>query len=181
MDQKVLIAALKRVVTSSKIPNWKQTVVDSFLEYLKKKYAISDKIDLKIGKESLKKQFGGADFTAFFSTGKYKIKVNDAMLPVLLSRIGHEFTHLVQFRDKDLDLDEKSKMLLWEGKPYMTITEYNKTTNYEKYKKIPWEAAAIEAGPKLVKEYQSSKDLEELKKSKDPTLRYIIDNDLLLL
>lgn len=177
--KQVLIAALKQIVTS-KIPDWKQLVVDSFIEFLKKKYTLPVKIDIKIGKESSKKKFGGADFGAF-QKGKYKIKVNDAMLPVLLSRIGHEFLHLVQFRDKQLELDVQNKMLLWEGKPYMTIMEYNKTTNYDKYKKIPWEKAAIEGGPQLVDEYKNSKYLKKVKETDHPTLRYIIDNDLLLL
>ena len=69
-------------------------------------------------------------------------------------------------------------MILWHGKPYMSASDYQAITDYHKYAKLPWEVEAIHAQKTLPRQWLRS-NIPKLK-GQDPTLDYLIDNDLLL-
>jgi hypothetical protein len=175
-QQKHLIAAFKKII-AQKIPNWQKQIISSFLDFLKGKYSISVPVEIKIGGKS-KRSFGYADFNSFLK-GKYTLNISDGSIEIQLQYIAHEFMHLLQFLNKNLQVDLKNKMLLWKNKPYMTIPEYTSITDYEAYKKIPWEADAITAAKPLADEFKRSKEFETLKNTTDPNLKFIFDNKLL--
>jgi len=181
-----LIAALREVITSSakiksKLPSYQKLIVESFVAFLMEKYAVTENVEINIGKPTKKQQFGSIDLGSFIK-GRYKIKVSAALTTsLMLSYIGHEFMHLVQYLRNDLQVDLETKQILWQGKPFMNIEDYGKVTQYAEYAKIPWEAEAIQTGKDLVKEFENSKQMDELKASDDPSIKYLVKNDMLLL
>jgi hypothetical protein len=76
--------------------------------------------------------------------------------------VRHEMTHLKQGQTDRFFLQkiDGSWNIIWEGKPYMKMSEYNRIVNgfsgnasaayikkmYEKYRSLPWEAEAHLAG-----------------------------------
>ena len=94
--------------------------------------------------------------------------------------IAHEMTHVKQYVRGDLrvSITRDGPVFLWQGKPYMSAKDYAAITNYAEYAKLPWEAEAIRVQKTLPRQWLSSA-VPSLR-GQDPTLDYLIDNDLLL-
>lgn len=93
-----------------------------------------------------------------------------------LDKIAHELTHIEQFRNKNLIID--NDYIKFNGKRFISVTDYNNLRDYDEYKKLPWESEAITNGSRFVKDYLNSKYYDEIMDT-NPSLKYIKDNDLL--
>ena len=110
--------------------------------------------------------------------GRYDIRFHrfDGGAPLItMGYIAHEMTHVRQFTRGQLRYEDG--MIQWHGKPYMSGADYAAITNYAKYAKLPWEAEAIRVGKTLPQQWLRS--TTPSLKGQDPTLDYMIDNDLL--
>ncbi len=91
-----------------------------------------------------------------------------------LGYVAHELTHVLQYVRGDLSF--KGDTFIWKGKPAIKAVDYNKLSHAQ-YAKLPWELEAIKNQKTKGREFVSTR-LKDLK-GRDPTLDYIIDNNLL--
>ena len=146
---------------------------DDFLDFLKTEYKINKKIIIK-NKRTSKKVFGVVKIHEL-KAGKYIIRVEVAHLKLKYDYIAHEFIHIVQFLRGDLD--EKDEDVVWKGKPYILIKDYNRLS-YQDYIKLPWENEAIKEADKLVNKYENS-GRWKLLKGQDVNIDFMLDNELI--
>ena len=160
-----------------KLKPYEKLLYGAYIEFLKDYYKVNKDITLSIRKPTGKAMFGFIDLMAL-REGKYKVIIQGGY--GALEHIGHEFTHIAQYDRGDFDCTDDYKMLIWKNKEYMSIKEYSSIQgkDFEKYKKIPWEAEAYKQQEILPDLFKKSKFLEELK-GKDVNLDFLIDNDAL--
>ena len=164
--------------------NWKDKLTEThnstqqislyFIDYLKNKFNINDKINLKIKKSSKSKYFGDVDYNSMVK-GKFNITIEDGSLRFILSEIAHEFTHIVQFKNNNLYV--KDNKFYFNKKEFITVDEYNNINNYTDYYKLPWEAEAKKNEKLLVDKFMTSEGIGKLK-GINSTIDFIISLEI---
>jgi len=94
--------------------------------------------------------------------------------PYALRNIGHELTHVLQYKRGDLAFE--GNKILWKGHPYMTKEEYD-VLDYAGHGNLPWEAEAKREGEAKAAAFLRS--APTALRGKSPALDYMFDNDLL--
>ena len=150
---------------------------NAYIDFLKDYYKVTKDVTLSIRKPTGKALFGYIDLMAL-REGKYKVIIQGGY--GALEHIGHEFTHVAQYDRGDFNCTDDYKMLIWKKKEFVLVKDYAKLQgkDFEKYKKVPWEAEAYKQQELLPGLFKESKFLQELK-GKDDTLDFLIDNDAL--
>jgi hypothetical protein len=157
------------------LKKYEKIIINNYLDFLNDYFNLNINVEVSFRKPSTKRLFGWIDLIGL-KNKKYKIIVENTQHE-RLNKIAHEFTHIAQFIKGDLDYTKDEKTFLWKGKENLTIKEYNSITNYNEYKKVPWEKEAYENQEKLPVKYQSSDFFKKLK-GIDPTIDFMIDNNL---
>jgi hypothetical protein len=106
--------------------------------------------------------------------GVTHIYFEDGYLPVALSNIGHELTHVLQHKRGDLAFEKD--MILWKRQPYMSKDDYDALPSHSAHGKLPWEEQANREGKARAQAFR--KTIPSLR-GKDPQLDWMIDNDLI--
>lgn len=97
----------------------------------------------------------------------------DGYLPVALSSIGHELTHVIQYKTGDLGFDGDT--ILWKRRPAISGTDYAKL-NQAEHAQLPWEREAVANGKVQAKAFLAG--IESLR-GRDAQLDVLIDSGLL--
>ena len=127
------------------------------VEYFRKKFGINHEIKLK-NKKSNSRSFGHITLS---KTSEIYVDT-DAWLELVIARIIHEVTHIKQVDRNELSATPDHKYILWHGKPFISVSDYQKL-NYDEHAKMPWEEEAYKNMKSLKVEFLSSKEFLELK------------------
>jgi hypothetical protein len=140
---------------------------NDFMKYMLKKANINIKVKLLVGIKA-KKYFGYVDLKQL-DKGNQTIRIEDASLKIVLKRIAHEITHIIQYKKGDLNY--KDDQITWKGKSIISIKDYNNAA-HDTHNNLPFEKEAIES-KKSVDQY-ITKELNKFKGS-SPTMDFIIE------
>jgi len=147
---------------------------NAYVDFLQDYYKVNLKIEISFRKPNKKLYFGFIDLIGL-SNGKYKIVV-EHILYGILGKIGHEFTHCVQYKNGDLGFTEDELSVTWKGKPFITAKELGKITDFNEYKKLPWEAEAYKAQDKLADLFLKSSFFKDIQGT-NATIDFLFDNE----
>lgn len=159
---------------TGKIKPYEKLLYSAYIDFLQEYFKTNINLTLHFVKPSNKDIFGDIDIKSL-EKKKYKINVENGISSVVLGRIAHEFTHIYQYLNNSLSFSSDEKYLMWNGKDFMSIKEYNSITNFQEYKKIPWEAESYKMQNKLPNLFKKSKYYKDLK-GKDISLDFLMDN-----
>jgi hypothetical protein len=163
--------------TSLKLKPHEKLIVNSVVSFMKAKFGINPKIivkkkekagligDISLSDTSVK---GGKFYLHFNPNQSYK-RIIHSMI--------HELTHVKQVSKGELLPNTDYTSILWKGKEYITVKDYNKLMKKSptEYIKLPWEVEAIRNMKELYPQFIQSKYWKGLS-GKDDTLDYIMDN-----
>ena len=172
---------LDEVKFKGKYQAFEQPLYESFLDFLQDYYNTDVDVTLSLKKNLPSKKFFGHVDLVEIKNKKYIITLEHIPYGIL-ERIAHEFIHIKQIMRGELDYSSDLSELIWKrnGKTQIIKVEYyNNIKDYNTYKKIPWEAEAYKYQELMVKKYLKSKYFELLSTTKEPNLRFMIDNDLI--
>lgn len=163
--------------SSLKLKPYETLMVKSVVAFMMDKFGFKAKIIVKkkdkvglIGDISLSStSVDGNKFYLHFNPNQSYERIITAMI--------HELTHVKQVSKKELLPNKDYTSIMWKGKDYITVKDYNKLmkSNVGEYMKLPWEMEANKNMRSLYPQFINSKYWKELK-GKDTTLDYIIDN-----
>lgn len=96
---------------------------------------------------------------------------------LIIQSMIHELTHVKQVSRKELLPNSDYTAILWRGKEYISVKEYNKLmkSNINSYMKLPWEVEANKNMKLLYPKFIQSRYWKDLIGT-DSTLDYIINN-----
>jgi hypothetical protein len=117
------------------------------------------------------------------SVKKHRFRVNynpDQSYTHIIKSLLHELTHVKQVVKGELLPNAEYTALLWQGKEFISIQEYNKILKNIKnqhlvYRNLPWEQEAETAAHDLYEVFLSSPEWASLR-GRDTTLDFIMDN-----
>ena len=163
--------------SSLKMKPYEKLIVSAVIEFMRKTFGFNSKIIVK------KKEKHGllGDITLndnSLNKDKFYLHFNsNATFPTIIKSLLHELTHVKQVAKGELKPSSDYKSLLWKNNPIISVKDYNKMgkTDFQGYKKMPWETEAYENMKKLYNPFLKSKYWTSLK-GKDANLDYIIDN-----
>jgi len=164
----------RKLKISGKIKNYEKLLYSAYIDFLQDFFKTNINLTLSIRKPSNKEMFGNIDLKSLESK-KYKIIIENGIISVVLGRIAHEFTHISQYLSGNLTFSKDEKTLIWKGKYYITVKDYDNITNFQDYKKIPWEAESYKMQETLPKMFLNSNYCKSLK-GKDASLDFLLDN-----
>lgn len=159
-----------------KLKPYEKLLYNTYIDFINNYFNVNIKVEISFRKPSGKLYFGYIDLIGL-SNGKYKIIVEHTLSDIL-AKIGHEFTHLVQYKNGKLGFTEDHKTVTWNGVDYITVKDLGKITKLHEYKKLPWEEEAYEVQAKIVKEFMKSSHFKEIE-GKDPNIDFLISNNAL--
>jgi hypothetical protein len=159
------------------IKKYEKYIIDAIINFLKEEWNFNANIIVKkkqnnslIGDISLNhNSVINNKFTLHFNP-------NQSYLEMIKSLI-HELTHVKQVSKSELKPSLDWKSIIWNNDFEISVKEYNKIKDFNKYKELPWEEEAYKnmLDTSLRNKFFKSKYWIDLK-GKDATLDYIIDN-----
>jgi len=155
-----------------KLKPYEKILYNTYVDFLNDYFNVNLNIDISFRKPSNKLYFGYIDLVGV-SNGKYKIIVEMTHMSALISKIGHEFTHLVQGYKGTLGYSKDQKYVTWKGADYISVKDLGKITNLDEYKKLPWETEAYHIQDIILDKFVKSKYYKSLK-GKDANLDMIL-------
>jgi hypothetical protein len=174
-EQKTLNEDIFHVDNS--IKKYEKYIIDAIINFLKEEWFFDANIIAKkkqnnnlIGDISLNhNSIVNNKFTLHFNP-------NQSYLEMIKTLI-HELTHIKQVSKGELKPSSDWKTIIWNNDFEISVREYNKIKDYNKYKELPWEQEAYKnmLDTSLRNKFFQSKYWIGLK-GKDVTLDYIIDN-----
>lgn len=160
---------------------FEKLIFQDFCEWLKIELGI-EKIskDILLNYKKMPKHiYGDVDLKSVLDDSKTQIKINlDRTFgtSALLKVIAHEMTHIEQIYNMKLGLEDE--WMTWNDNKIITVKEYTENNDFKKHIDLPWESQAYKNAEIYTDKYRQTDRLETLAKS-DPTLKYIVDNNLL--
>ena len=159
------------------IKKYEKHIIDAIINFLKEEWNFNANIIVKkkqnnslIGDISLNhNSVVNNKFTLHFNP-------NQSYLEMIKSLI-HELTHVKQVSKGELKPSLDWKSIIWNDDFEISVKEYNKIKDFNKYRELPWEEEAYKnmLDTSLRNKFFQSKYWIDLK-GKDTTLDYIIDN-----
>jgi hypothetical protein len=163
--------------TSLKLKPHESLMVKSVVAFMTDRYKFNAKIIVKkkekvglMGDISLSStSVDGNKFYLHFNPNQSYQRIIQTMI--------HELTHVKQVSNGELLPNKDHTTIMWKGKEYITVKDYNKLlkSNPSEYIKLPWEVEAITNMKTLYPQFIKSKWWKSLR-GKDATLDYIMDN-----
>lgn len=163
--------------TSLKLKPYEKLLVNAVVSFMIDKYGFNVKLIIKKReKQGLIGDISLSDNSV--NNNKFYLNFNPNQSYILMIQsLIHELIHVKQVSKKELLPNKDYTAIMWKGKEYITVKEYNKLMkgNLAGYVKLPWEVEAMMGMKQLYPQFINSKHWKGLK-GKDTTLDYIIDN-----
>jgi hypothetical protein len=163
--------------TSLKLKPYEKLIVNSVVLFMTDKFKFKAKIIIK--KKEKVGMIGDISLSSTSVDGnKFYLHYNpNQSYQRIIQSLIHELTHVKQVSKKELLPNKDYTAILWNGKEYITVRDYNKLmkSNPHEYNKLPWEVDAISNMKNLYTQFINSKYWKGLY-GKDVNLDYIIDN-----
>ncbi len=107
--------------------------------------------------------------SAALDSGTVNVYFRDGSVPATLANIGHELTHVLQYKRGDLAFADDQ--ILWKHRPAISGDDYA-SLNQSEHAQLPWEKEAVANGKGKAQAFMANiKDL----RGRDPTLDFLID------
>ena len=163
--------------TSLKLKPYETMLVKSVVSFMMDRYGFDAKIIVK--KKDATEMIGDISLNSnSVNNGKFYLHFNpNQSYRRIIQAMIHELTHVKQVSKKELLPNKDYTAIIWKGKEYINIRDYNKImkSDHISYTKLPWEAEAIANMNGLYSTFINSNHWKDLK-GKDATMDFIIDN-----
>jgi hypothetical protein len=163
--------------SSLKLKPYEKLIVNSVVSFMRDKFGINPKIIVK--KKEKKGLIGDISLSdTSVKGGKFYLHFNpNQSYKMIIKSLIHELTHVKQVSKGELLPNKDYTSILWKGKEYITVKDYNKLMKKSPtdYTKLPWEVEANNNMRGLYTQFINSKWWKGLR-GKDQTLDYIMDN-----